>query len=203
MSDIFKSLPKVVYHGTTSHRNQYLSLTNISTISLTKGNPRTDFGQGFYVTSVYEQALAFARCRANFANDRKTTPLSFDRPIILKYQLNTEDMKKFNGIILSSANEQWAEFIFNNRVGEKWVMSSWHNLKQTYNYVYGHVADGKVARLATQYKYDRVDLKQFCQEIQPKFPSKNDQLSFHIVTILGCLEFLEVIEDGTYRYPRR
>ncbi len=196
----FKQLPKIVYHGTTSYDKQYLSLTNINTIDLTKGNKKVDFGQGFYVTSIYKQVLAFARYRANFVND---DAVKLERPIIIKYQLDVDLMKEFKGKNFPYPNEQWAEFVFNNRVGEKFVISNSHNIDQKYDYVYGHVADGKVATVANRYKYDKLDISWFCQQLQPKFPRENEQLSFHTRRTLAGLKFLEVIEDDSYRYYRR
>ncbi len=204
MSKLLTTLPKIVYHGTTSDKKQYLSLTDINTIDLMKGNKTADFGQGFYVTSIEKQALAFARYRANSVNDDVVKDvMKLERPIIIKYQLDVDLMKEFKEKIFSSPNEEWAEFVFNNRVGKKYAISNSLNIDKKYDYVYGHVADGKVALIANQYKYDKIDINQFCQQIQPKFPTRNDQLSFHTKKIFDCLAYLEVIEDDSYRYHRR
>jgi len=199
----FKQLPKIIYHGTTSYEEQYLSLTNVNTIDLTKGKKRTDFGQGFYVTSIYQQVLVFARYKANFVNDYNDSEVKLERPILIKYQLHIDLMKEFNGKVFPYPNEEWAEFVFNNRIGEKFIISNSHNIDRKYDYVNGHVADGQIAIISNRYKYDKLDINQFCQQIQPKFPTKNEQLSFHSKRTLTCLEFLEVIDDESYRYRGR
>lgn len=52
--------------------------------------------------------------------------------------------------------------------------SDLHNIAGKYDYVYGSVADGKIARLVEMYKYDELDMKLFHKQILPKFTGQND-----------------------------
>ncbi len=205
MGSRFKDIPDIVYHGTTSKDDEYLSLRDINSIDITKGNPRTDFGQGFYVTSIFRQVLSFARYRANFLNRYKDRlGRNYDRPIIIKYRLDKDMLGKLRGKIFDRPDIRWAEFVFNNRIRDrKFMISDFHNTTMIYDYVYGHVADGKIARLVEMYKYDELDIEQFHGHILPRFPRQNDQLSFHTDKAVRCLEFKEVTEDEDYNYRRR
>lgn len=97
-----------------------MSLTSINRTDLGRGNPRVDFGQGFYVTSIFKQVLSFARYRTNFINRYKDKfGEKPDRPIIIKYQLDAEQLSKLRGKIFEKPGIRRAEFVYNNRVREK------------------------------------------------------------------------------------
>ncbi|MGE0085162.1 MAG: DUF3990 domain-containing protein [Desulfococcaceae bacterium] len=191
--------PEVFYHGTSSIKNEYIALKDIEKISIERGDPLTDFGQGFYLTSVYLQSLTYARRVANRHN-RFGKGI---KPIIIKYKLDVRIIKRLNGKIFSFPDNKWAEFIYNNRMGDdRYICSDFHNINKKYDYVYGHLADGKIAKLIEFFKEDcrsSIDIvESFRKEIFPKFPYNNDQLSLHSQRAVRCLEFLEVIEDEKY-----
>ncbi len=198
MCKCLSELPEIFYHGTSSIENEYVSLKNTEKISIERGYPLTDFSQGFYLTSVYKQALNYARRVANRHNRFKKGI----KPIIIKYRLNVRIIKSFKGMILSFPDNKWAEFIYNNRVGnDRYTYSDFHNIDKIYDYVYGHVADGKIAKIIEKFKEDyssQMNMESFRKEIYPMFPYNNDQLSLHSRNAVRCLEFLEVIEDDEY-----
>ncbi len=195
-------LPEFLYHGTSSIDNQYVSLKKVDQISIERGDPLTDFSQGFYLTSVYIQSLAFARRVANRHNKwRKGI-----RPIIIKYKLDIRTLKDFNGKLFPYPDNKWAEFVYNNRMGDdRYFYSDFHNIDKKYDYVYGHLADGKIAKLVEVYKkedynYSTGAIESFKKDILPKFPDSSDQLSLHSQRAVNCLKFLEIIEDEEYKY---
>lgn len=124
------------------------------------------------------------------------------RPIIVKYQLDTDNLQNnCKGKIFGEPNEAWAEFIYNNRIkSENECSSSSHNRNKTYDYVYGHLADGKIATIINEHrKCKNVDIEQFLKEIFPKFPNNNDQISLHSNDAVRCLKFIEIIHDTNYQ----
>jgi len=194
-----EELPETLYHGTSSLKNEYISLKDIKKISISRGDPLTDFSQGFYLTSVYEQSLTYAR-RVAKRHNKISRGI---KPIIIKYRLNIKTIKDFKGIILSVPDKKWAEFVYNNRIGDnRYIYSDFHNINKIYDYVYGHVADGKLSKIIEDCKEDcsqSVDMiESFREKIYPLFPYNNDQLSLHSECAVRCLEFLEVIEDDKY-----
>ena len=61
----------ILYHGTN---------VDFDTIDLAKSKPNKDFGQGFYLTADYEQALSMARI--------KVEQLEFGEPLVLAYEVD-------------------------------------------------------------------------------------------------------------------
>lgn len=206
MCKYLSEIPEIFYHGTLSIKNEYLSLQDIQKINILRGDPLTDFSHGFYLTSVRIQSLAFARRVANRYNRYGMKV----RPIIIKYRLNVKEIMNFDGKILPYPDNKWAEFVYNNRMGDdKYIISNFHNINKEYDYVYGHLADGKIAQLVEFYKEDyssSIDIiESFKKDIFPRFSYNSDQLSLHTQGVVNCLKFLEVIEDEEYNpnYNRR
>ena len=93
-----------------------------------KGRPDLDFGQGFYVTLLQDQAEGFARRKAR---DRKSKPVisvyEFD------YEAAIEDCVYLN---FAFYDEAWLDFVVASRNG----MKPWAN----YDIVEGGVANDRV-----------------------------------------------------------
>jgi len=189
-------LPKTLYHGTTSENKQHLDLIDINKIDINYGDRFSDFSQGFYLTSIYEQALSYARFKANRTNKFIDSKV---HPIVIKYELDIGSLQKScKGKIFSKPDDQWAEFIYNNRVkSENKCNSNFHNRNKDYDYVYGHLADGKIATAINEYK--NFDTEGFLKEIHPKFPNSNDQISLHSNNAIKYLKFIEIIHDTSYQ----
>ncbi len=197
MNELLK-LTQVLYHGTTSENNQYLTLKDINKIDPGYGDELSDFGQGFYLTSFFQQALSYARMKAN----RNNKFGKICRPIIIKYELDTEELQRnCNGKILSETNEKWAEFIYNNRVKQDTeCISGFHNRDKIYDYIYGRLADGKIAAIIDEYcKNKEINTNKLLKEILPYFPNNNDQCSLHTKNAIGYLKYIEIIYDTSYK----
>ncbi len=92
------------------------------------GRKNLDFGQGFYVTDLREQAVTWAN---NMARSRKTSAVlniyKFDKEAVLQ---------NFKCKVFKAYDEEWLEFIVGNR--------SEMELAKEYDYVEGGVANDRV-----------------------------------------------------------
>ncbi len=197
-------LPEILYHGTTSVKDEYVSLADVEKINVNRCSRLTDFSQGFYLTSVYIQSLAWARRLSNALNDvRKGSTI----PKIIKYKFDLQAAKNLNGMFFHYPDNKWAEFVYNNRIGdEKYIYSDFHNINKEYDYVYGHLADGIIFDIINSYKKCRHSfdmIESFRKEIHPRHQKNNDQLSLHSKLAVKCLKFLKVIEDEKYNPNHR
>lgn len=184
-------LPNVVYHGTVSIHKDSL----ISGIDINKGYHSTDFGQGFYTTSNYEQAKALSVDKANIYNTRYAQKESAN-PMIIKYNLDKALLKKFKGLIFDSPNDKWKEFIYNNRVGGDFLVSEYYNKNGKYHYVYGCVADSKITDMTREVRSNIISYGDYIDKLKPLKNSEYNQLSFHSNEIVKALSIIsiEIIE---------
>lgn len=115
-----------VYHAGTDR---------IETPDCLRGRKNLDFGQGFYITDIYDQAYNFAKSKAR---DRK-------RPgLINTYLLDRRSiLEEAKHLIFDSYDEQWLEFIVACRRGS----DVWKN----YDYIEGGVADDRVIDTVNMY----------------------------------------------------
>ena len=87
-----------------------------------------DFGQGFYLTDIYDQAVNFARAKS--VNRKKP-------PVINVYLLRKTDLlREARNIIFDSYDENWLDFIVACRTGR--------DVSADYDYVEGGVANDRV-----------------------------------------------------------
>lgn len=99
------------------------------------GRKNLDFGQGFYLTDIYDQALNFARTKSL---DRKKTG------IINVYHLDkTSMLTEAKSIIFDKYDDDWLEFIVGCRGGK--------DIWQVYDYVEGGVANDRVINTINLY----------------------------------------------------
>lgn len=108
-----------VYHGATE----------IVKAPLCKiGRPRLDFGQGFYVTDLKEQAINWAQTLADKRNEK---------PLLNIYQLDKDAiLAEARSKIFTAYDKDWLDFIVGNRQGK--------NLAKDYDYVEGGIANDRV-----------------------------------------------------------
>ncbi|MCH5346628.1 MAG: DUF3990 domain-containing protein [Muribaculaceae bacterium] len=92
------------------------------------GRKDLDFGHGFYLTDIYDQAINFAHARAK---DRKMSA------IINVYLLDKDSLlREARSLIFNSYNDKWLDFIVACRSGKE----VWRD----YDYIEGGVADDRV-----------------------------------------------------------
>ena len=123
----------IVYHGGTEE---------VKTPICKFGRPNLDFGQGFYVTELRNQAVSWALQMA----DRRKQP-----PVLNVYYLDRDAvLSEFRCKIFHAYDEDWLGFIVASRKGE--------NVAAKYDYIEGGVADDRVVDTVNLYMAGLMDL---------------------------------------------
>ena len=151
-----------LYHG---------SNVEIVKIDLTLGQKNKDFGQGFYLTDIYEQAFEMAKRRVKIVslqdeNDGHYSPIvtrfSFDEQAFSDPSIKS---KRFE-----SATAEWAEFIAKNRYATK------NGFLHDYDIVYGPVANDGVYDQLRRFIQGRITSQELAEEL--KYTNLNNQYYF-------------------------
>ena len=87
-----------LYHGTNIMFDE---------IDLHKSKPNKDFGQGFYLSPDFEQALKMAKI--------KTEQQQEGTPIVMEFEVDEAEIKERHTLHFDDYSKQWAEFILANR----------------------------------------------------------------------------------------
>lgn len=142
-----------------------------------KGRPDLDFGQGFYVTLLQDQAEGFARRKAK---DRK------GKPVISIYEFDYDAaIKDCSYLNFEFYDEAWLDFVVDSRSGLK----PWAN----YDVVEGGVANDRVIDTVELYTIGILDKASALGRLSEHQP--NHQICILSQTILDkYLKFVEVIE---------
>ena len=142
-----------------------------------KGRPDLDFGQGFYVTLLQDQAEGFAIRKAR---DRKS------KPVISVYEFNYEAaIKDYAYLNFEFYDEAWLDFVVASRNG----MKPWAN----YDIVEGGVANDRVIDTVELYTIGILDKASALGRLSEHQP--NHQICILSQAILDkYLKFVEVIE---------
>ena len=130
-----------LYHG---------SNVEIDHICLEKCNPYKDFGRGFYLTDIYDQAKQMAHRRTRIAGEGK--------PIVTSYEFN-EDLlvdKSLNVKIFDEPSKEWALFILENR---------YNGIKHDFDIVVGPIADDGVAFQLELYSRKMITMDMLIKEL--------------------------------------
>ena len=120
----------ILYHG---------SNIEIESIDLSKCRPYKDFGRGFYLTSIKEQAEIWAkRVSRIFSGESWITVFELDEMVLSKDNLSVK--------VFSEPSPEWAMFVLNNR-NRKFTDYANVNSNQDnkYDIVVGAVADDDIA----------------------------------------------------------
>lgn len=105
------------------------------------GRPNLDFGQGFYVTDIRQQAIDWAK---QTSNRRKKSP------ILNRYRLNREAIiSEANCKVFEAYDKDWLEFIVASRRGL--------HLADKYDYIEGGVANDRVVDTVNLYMAGLMD----------------------------------------------
>ena len=135
-----------VYHGSTE---------KVETPICRFGRKNLDFGQGFYVTDIREQAITWAN---NMSRNRNIPPL------LNRYHLNREAVLKHAKCKFFKAyDEEWLTFIIGNRSGE--------DLAKEYDYVEGGVANDRVIDTVNLYMAGLIDATSALRELSRHRPN--------------------------------
>ncbi len=115
-----------VYHG---------SIVEVGRPLVVLGRPNLDFGQGFYVTDIRQQAERWAV---------RMAARKLSAPILNVYELDMEKVKaQFSCLTFSAYDKAWLDFIVGNRKGK--------TLWKGYDMVEGGVANDNVIDTVEDY----------------------------------------------------
>lgn len=161
----------ILYHG---------SNVDIQNISLSACRPYKDFGRGFYLTDIPEQAERMAE---------RVARIYGGEPVLNIYEI--ED-SFFNSSSLRIKNfgeetsEDWARFVMNNRNrGFENYSDPLCNFDSKYDIVIGPVADDNMAMLFRQYEEKVIDFDTLLKGMIYKKTSS--QYSFHTPAAISLL----------------
>ena len=156
----------ILYHG---------SNIAIDRIDLEKCRPYKDFGKGFYLTDIRQQAERMAaRTVKMFKGEPTLTCFEFDFDEAVKKGLN---IKVFN-----TPDEEWARFVMANR--DINVPQPCHD----YDIVIGPVADDTIARLLRMFTENFISEEQLVKELT--FSQATSQYFFHTEAAIKMLKKL-------------
>ena len=156
----------IVYHGGTE---------KVEVPMCKLGRRNLDFGQGFYVTNIKEQAVAWAH---NMARNRK------QHAVLNRYLLDRDAiLANAKCKIFKSYDEEWLNFIIANRTGR--------NNASEYDYVEGGVANDRVVDTVNLYIAGLIDLKSALRELSKHQP--NNQMCL----LSQCIIDNYLVYDGT------
>lgn len=152
-----------LYHG---------SNVVIESINLAMCRPYKDFGKGFYLTDIEEQAKQMAK---------RVSRLYGGSPVINTFEIQ-DDFRKMSDIKIMDfgiqTTEEWAKFVMNNRnrtfTDEANTLC---NKDNKYDIVIGPVADDNMALLFRQYENEIIDFETLLKGMIYKKTSS--QYSFH------------------------
>lgn len=130
-----------LYHGTN---------IDFDSIDLNKCKPNKDFGKGFYLTDIKEQAKNMAIRRCDFT--QKGTP------VIQEYEFDENLLagKELKVLRFERVCKEWAEFIYKNRNGR----GKFHH---DYDIVYGPIADDGVVYQLTLFEQHLITIEQLVE----------------------------------------
>jgi len=147
----------IVYHG---------SYTKIDRIDFRKCRPYRDFGRGFYVTKIREQAQYWAERKGRLNNsDAFVTEYEFVEAAFDNWELN---VRRFHGY-----TESWLDFIVLNRDTSGTVPA------HDFDIIEGPVADDDVTQRIDDYLDGTVSKSAFLNELKFRHPTHQICLCTH------------------------
>lgn len=144
----------------------------IDSINFAMCRPYKDFGQGFYLTDIEEQAEKMAT---------RVSKIYGGFPVVNIYEID-DDFRELSDLRIKDfgahTTEEWAKFIMNNRnrtfTDEKSLLC---NRDNKYDIVIGPVADDNMALLFRQYENEIIDFSTLLKGMI--YRKTSSQYSFH------------------------
>ena len=155
-----------LYHGTN---------VDFASIDLSQCKPNKDFGKGFYLTDIFEQAQAMSirRCEFEQSGSPIVQTYEFDENILQGSSLNIK--------IFAEVSSEWAEFILLNRKARSRKVHD-------YDIVVGPVADDGVVYQLNLYMQRLITIETLVKELS--FKKMNRQYFFGSERALQILKRL-------------
>jgi hypothetical protein len=139
----------ILYHG---------SNTVVREINLKKCRPYKDFGRGFYLTDIKEQAKVMSkRVAGMYGGESHVSVFNLDERIY--------NDKNLNCLIFPGANKDWALFVTNNRIhNDSTINEKLCNKDNRYDMVYGLVANEVLSAKPCKCTSPRISTRIFPKE---------------------------------------
>lgn len=169
----------ILYHGSNIEINE---------IDFSKCKPYKDFGKGFYLTSIKQQAVRMAENRAAlFGGKPVVTVYEVDEDIMYNPELNTK-------VFDMTPTVEWARFIVNNRSREfKDTTSVDCNIDAKYDIVLGPIADDAVAATIRRFMGNELDEEGLRKRLTYK--ALSNQYSFHTQKAVSYLRKVGILDE--------
>lgn len=149
----------ILYHG---------SFVAVEQPDLAHSRPNVDFGKGFYVTPIYEQAEKWCRRFKRRGKDG----------VVSQYEFDEEGYKDLKVLTFDVYSEDWLDFILVCRRGQDGT---------DYDLVIGGVANDKVFNTVELFFDGLIDKAEAINRLQYEKP--NLQIAFRTVKALSYLKF--------------
>ena len=166
----------LLYHGSNQE---------IVTVDLSCCKPYKDFGRGFYLTTIEEQAKLMAKRTARiFGGFPAVTAYTFDAMAMSEHDLSVK--------VFSEPTAEWALFVLNNRNRDFYDhadLCSNHDNK--FDIVTGPVANDDIALLFRTFANGYIDMEALVNGM--KYKNLSDQYSFHTERSIAFLSKVEVV----------
>lgn len=163
--------PHVLFHGTPEKFDQ---------VDIDKSRDKTDFGKGFYLTTILEQAVEWAGMKRLVDTDfidYSLIPLTY----VLKFELSLDKLKDFKIKIYEDYTEEWLETIHECRTkGRK--------ITEENDITIGPMADNGIISILHEYEKGRIGKEETLNLL--KFEKPNIQIAFHTKKSLEAIKFI-------------
>ena len=160
-----------LFHGSTME---------VHNPSIRIGRKRTDFGKGFYTTTLAEQAEHWAQIKKERAKAKRAVVSVFEIDDAILADSNLR-IREFHGV-----DEAWLNFVVDCRK-ENSVMHD-------FDLVFGPVANDNVFTTVNLYENGILDAPAAIAQL--KAYKTYDQLSFHTQRVIEALRFVGSYEVG-------
>ncbi len=134
----------IVYHG---------SYTEIKKVDLSKCEPNKDFGRGFYVTNIKEQAEVWANIKGD-KNNRKGVVTEFD------FYESAFTNGLYKVLRFDDYSDEWLDFVVQNRRFD--LPQPTHD----YDIVEGPVADDRISKKIMNYIDGAISREKFFEKLR-------------------------------------
>ena len=148
-----------VYHGSTKIVDKPL---------VNKGRKYLDFGQGFYVTNLREQAIDWATRPINTGKSQYLNIYDFDLAAI--------EVGRYRCARFDAYNDYWLDFVIANRHGNL--------ISQSYDVIEGGIANDRIFNTIELYDAGLITREEALARL--KYEKPNDQI---------CIRNQEIIEN--------
>jgi hypothetical protein len=172
----------ILYHGTNKA---------FGTVDLTKSKRNKDFGQGFYLSREYSQAMEMAKT--------KVEQLKSGSPTVLTFEVNEEQMDQLKVLRFDAYTFEWAQFILMNRKNDS--PQPIHD----YDIVFGPIANDRVGVQLWKFENNLIDLETFTENLHRMEEQPQLTMEQALSIVLNSDTYLRLQEDQTalyYQSPR-